>query len=169
MAIKIIITGGTIDSVYNPLNGKLNYSKGKSSVPEMLKQARCTLKVKTQALFMKDSLDISDDDREKILRACKNCTEDKIVITHGTDTMTETAKALGKSVKNKTIVLLGSMVPYSFGNSDALFNIGCALSAVQFLQHGVYISMNGKIFSCDNVKKDKSKGEFCSLKPLSRS
>jgi len=166
MAIKIIITGGTIDKVYNHLNGELIFTE--SNVPEMLKQARSTLKVKTQTLFLKDSLDMTDNDREKILRACKNCTENQIVITHGTDTMPETAKALGSAIKNKTIVLLGAMIPHSFGNSDALFNLGCALSAVQFLQQGVYISMNGKIFSCDNVRKDKSKGEFCSLKPLSR-
>lgn len=164
MAIKLLITGGTIDSVYNHLNGKLNYTRNKSSVPEMLKQARCTLQIKIQTLFLKDSLDITDSDREKILRACKNCSEDKIVITHGTDTMTETAKALGEIIKNKTIVLLGAMTPYSFGNSDALFNLGGALSVVQFLRPGVYIAMNGKIFSCDNVRKDREKGEFCAIK-----
>jgi L-asparaginase len=165
MAIKILITGGTIDKMYNHLNGELIFTK--SNLPEMLKQARCTLKVKMQTLLLKDSLDMNDDDREKILRACRNCTEDKIVITHGTDTMPETAKVLGKGIKNKTIVLLGAMIPYSFGNSDALFNLGCAISAVQCLQQGVYISMNGNIFSCDNVKKNKEKGEFCTLKKLS--
>lgn len=161
MAIKIIITGGTIDKIYNHLNGKLTFTE--SNVPEMLKQSRCTLDIKVQNLLMKDSLDISDDDRQNILQACKNCPGDKIVITHGTDTMPETSKVLGDGLKNKTVVLLGAMIPHSFGNSDALFNLGCALSAVQFLPHGVYISMNGKIFSCDNVKKNKDIGEFCTL------
>jgi len=97
------------------------------------------------------------------LQSCKNCSEDKIVITHGTDTMPETAKVLGKNIKDKTIVLLGSMIPYSFGGSDALFNLGCAISAVQILPKGVYITMNGKIFPYDNVRKNKEIGEFQNL------
>ncbi|MCX6800086.1 MAG: asparaginase domain-containing protein, partial [Candidatus Falkowbacteria bacterium] len=115
MAIKIIITGGTIDKVYNHLNGELTFTE--SNVPEMLKQARCTLDIKVQNLLMKDSLDMSDDDRENILQACKNCPEDKIVITHGTDTMPETSKVLGDGLKDKTVILLGAMIPHSFGNS----------------------------------------------------
>lgn len=159
MAIKIITTGGTIDKVYDHLNGELTFTE--SNVPEMLKQARCTLDIKVQNLLMKDSLHMGDDDRENILQACKKCPEDKIVITHGTDTMPETSKVLGDGLRDKTVVLLGAMIPHSFGKSDALFNLGCALSAVQFLEHGVYIAMNGRIFSCDNVRKNKDIGEFC--------
>jgi L-asparaginase len=153
MTIKIFNTGGTIDKVYNHLDGELIFTK--SNIAEILKQTRCTLKIKTQTLLLKDSLEMTNDDRKKILQACKKCTEDKIVITHGTDTMPETAKVLGKNIKNKTIVLLGAMIPYSFGNSDALFNLGTALSAVQLLPCGTYITMNGKIFSWDDVKKNK--------------
>jgi len=161
MAIKILITGGTIDTKYNELNGKSIFTK--SHLPEMLKQARCKVDVKLETVMLKDSNDMIDSDREKILQNCKNCGEDRIVITHGTDTMPETAKVLGENIKDKTIVLLGSMIPYSFGGSDALFNLGCAISAVQILPKGVYITMNGKIFPYDNVRKNKEIGEFQNL------
>jgi len=159
MAIRILITGGTIDKEYNQLNGELIFTK--SHLPEMLKQAKCKVAIELETVVLKDSLYMDDSDREKILQRCKDCKEDKIVITHGTDTMIETAKVVGGgNIKNKTIVLLGAMVPYTFGNSDALFNLGCAIAAVQFLPKGVYITMNGKIFSWDNVRKNKKIGEF---------
>jgi L-asparaginase len=107
---------------------------------------------------------VTDEDREKILQNCKNCAEDKIIITHGTDTMVETAKILGKGIKNKVIVLLGAIVPYNQNKSDALFNLGCAISAAQSLSNGIYITMNGKIFSCSDVRKNKDTGEFCTIK-----
>ena len=107
---------------------------------------------------------MTDEDREKILQSCKDCEEDKIIITHGTDTMVETAQVLGKNIKDKTIVLVGAMIPYNQEKSDALFNLGCAVSAVQILPKGVYIAMNGKIFSWDNVRKNKELGLFESIK-----
>jgi len=162
MTIKIIITGGTIDAKYNELSGKLIYEQ--THLSKILRQARCTLNVNTEITMLKNSLDINVSDRKKILQICKKCKEDKIIITHGTDTMVKTAETIGKNVKNKTIVMLGAMVPYSFANSDALFNLGCATSAVQSLKKGVYITMNGKIFSWDNVKKDRTVGQFKTLK-----
>lgn len=109
---------------------------------------------------MKDSLDMSDEDRKVILENCKKAPEDRIVITHGTDTMVETAKVLASEIKSKTIVLTGAMIPYAFDNSDALFNLGNALAFVQVLPSGIYIAMNGKYFSWDNVRKNKDIGEF---------
>jgi L-asparaginase len=156
--IRIIITGGTIDKQYNELNGELYLPQ--THVPAMLRQARCTLKVELEQVMLKDSLDMQDTDREKVKNSCLNAIEDKIVITHGTDTMVETAKHIADSINNKTIVLLGAMIPYTVSNSDALFNLGCAVSAAQTLQHGVYITMNGKIFAWDDVKKIKTAGEF---------
>ena len=161
MIIKIFITGGTVDTKYNELNGKLIFTK--SHLPEMLKQARCKVDIELETIILKDSNDMIDSDRKIILQNCKDCNEDKIIITHGTDTMPETAKVLGGNIKDKTIVLLGSMIPYSFGGSDALFNFGCAISAVQILPKGVYITMNGRIFPYDNVRKNKEIGEFQNL------
>lgn len=161
MAIKILITGGTIDTRYNELNGKSIFTE--SHLLEMLHQARCRVNIKSETVMLKDSNDMTDSDREKMLQSCKNCSENKIVITHGTDTMTETAKVLGENIGDKVIVLLGSMIPYSFGSSDALFNLGCAISTVQILPKGVYITMNGKIFPYDNVRKNKEIGEFQNL------
>ena len=158
MAIKILITGGTIDKKYNELDGNLIFTK--SHFPEILKEARCKIDVELETIMLKDSLFTTDSDRERILQSCKSCEEDKIIITHGTDTMPETAKVLGENIKDKTIVLFGAMIPYTFGGSDALFNFGCAVSAVQILPKGVYIAMNGKIFTYDNVRKNKEVGEF---------
>ena len=161
MAIKILITGGTIDSEYNQLNGKLFFTK--SHLSEILHQAKCKINIKLETVMLKDSNDMLDSDRKEILQNCKNCKEDKIIITHGTDTMPETAKVLGENIKDKTIVLFGAMIPYAFGRSDALFNFGCAVSAVQILPKGVYITMNGKIFPYNNVRKNKEIGEFENL------
>ena len=158
MTIKLIVTGGTIDKVYNESNGELAFSG--THINEMLGQARCEVPVSIKNLMLIDSLDMVDKDRQEILSECENSKESKIVITHGTDTMTETAEKLGKSIKDKTIVLLGAMIPFSLKESDALFNLGCAIIAVQCLQPDVYIAMNGKIFTWGNVNKNKEKGIF---------
>lgn len=156
--IKIFLTGGTID--VEEINKEGVYIFDKTYLSKMLKQGRCTVDIKKEILFMKDSLYTTDEDRNKILQNCKNCKEDKIIVTHGTDTMPETAQILGKKIKDKTIILLGAIVPYNRKESDALFNLGCAVSAAQTLPKGVYITMNGKIFSWDNVKKNKKLGVF---------
>jgi len=158
MTIKLIVTGGTIDKIYNESNGKLTFSD--THINEMLDQARCEVPVSIKNLMLIDSLDMVDKDRQVILNECKNSKESKIVITHGTDSMVETAKILGDHIQDKSIVLLGAMIPFSLKESDALFNLGCAIIAVQCLQSNVYIIMNGKIFTWDNVNKNKEKGIF---------
>lgn len=158
MTIKLFITGGTIDCERK--DEEDNYIFEETHIPKMLRQGRNKADIVSQVLMLKDSLDMTEDDRKKILQNCKDCDEDKIIITHGTDTMVETARVLGKNIKDKTIVLLGAMIPYNQENSDALFNLGCAVSAVQSLPNGVYITMNGKIFEWDNVRKNKELGEF---------
>lgn len=160
--IKLFITGGTIDA--DKIEEGDKYIFDKTYIPQMLEQARCKVNIKSQVLFLKDSIYTTDEDREKILTSCKDCTENQIIITHGTDTMTETAQELGKLDIDKTIVLLGAMVPFNQQKSDALFNLGCAISAVQSLPHGVYITMNGKIFSWNNVQKNKKLGLFEDIK-----
>ena len=156
--IRILITGGTIDKEYDPLTGELTFAK--SHLSNMLNQVRCKVRVVLEEVMLKDSLQMMSEDREEILKKCINCLEDKIIVTHGTDTVVETARVLGKNVKGKTIVLVGAMIPYAFGASDALFNLGCAFSAVQALPQGVYITMSGKIFPWDKVRKNKESGEF---------
>ena len=158
MSIKLFITGGTIDKEYNSLNGELVFVG--TCLPEMLKQARSKIDIKYEIIMLKDSLDMNNDDRKTVLEKCKKAKENKIIITHGTDTMVETAKVLGKNISNKTIVLTGSMIPFSFGQSDALFNLGVAIGGAQSLPVGVFIAMNGKIFSWDNVRKNKTVGIF---------
>jgi L-asparaginase len=165
MAIRIFITGGTFDKEYNELNGELFFKD--SHLPEMLKLGRSRIDVDIRTLMMIDSLGMTNDDRELILRQCETCGENKIVITHGTDTMTDTAKLLSEKIKNKTIVLTGAMIPYKFGSSDGLFNLGSALAFVQTLPGGVYIAMNGKYFIASNVRKNKRTGEFEELSKLS--
>lgn len=157
--IRLIVTGGTIDKAYNELDGSLCFPS--SHVTEMLKQARCRLSIELQQLMLKDSLDMTHEDRELIISACQLAEEKKIVITHGTDTMVDTARVLAQSEKSKVIVLTGAMIPYKLGYSDALFNLGTALAAIQTLPDGVYIAMNGSIFRWDEVVKDKQLGEFC--------
>ena len=158
MQIKILITGGTIDKAYNELTGELTF--GTSNLDEMLERSRLTIDIDTEVLFLKDSLDMNDEGRNLILSKCLECSEDRIVITHGTDTMVQTAKLLGDQIKNKVIILFGSMIPYSINNSDALFNLGVALSAVQNKTNGVYIAMNGQVFDFDKVEKNKALGIF---------
>jgi L-asparaginase len=158
MQIKILVTGGTIDKVYNELTGELTF--GTSNLDEMLERSRSTVGINTEVLFLKDSLDMNDEDRGLILSKCLECSEDRVMITHGTDTMVETAQLLGNKIKDKTIVLFGSMIPYSINNSDALFNLGTALSVVQNKTNGVYIAMNGQVFDFDKVEKNKALGIF---------
>ncbi len=162
MTIKIFITGGTFDKEYNELEGKLFFKD--THLPEMLKLGRCKLEIDIRTLMMIDSLDMTDADRKIILENCRRTKEDKILITHGTDTMVETAKVLANSINDKTIILTGAMIPYKFGSSDGLFNLGSSLAFVQTLPHGVYISMNGKYFRWDNVRKNKQTGEFEEIK-----
>ncbi len=158
MSIRIFITGGTFDKEYNELDGTLFFQD--THLPEMLKLGRCNVEVDIRTLMMIDSLEMGLDEREQIVFQCNRADEDKIVITHGTDTMTETAAILADKVKNKTIVITGAMIPYKFGSSDGLFNLGSALAFVQTLAPGVYIVMNGKYFNWNNVRKNKKSGQF---------
>ena len=162
MTIRVLITGGTFDKEYDEITGELTFRK--THVYEILKLGRSKLDIKITELMMVDSVGISISDKENILNHCNKSMEDKIVIIHGTDTMVATAEFLGKSINNKIIVLTGAMIPYAFGNSDNVFNIGSALAFVQTLPHGVYISMNGKYFSYDNFRKNKHTGEFEEIK-----
>ena len=156
--IRIFITGGTFDKTYDEIRGALAFAE--THLPEMLKLGRSRVDVSTRTLMMIDSLDMSDADRELIVRNCAQCEESRIVITHGTDTMVETAAALARGVSGKTIVLTGAMVPYAFGSSDGLFNLGSALSFVQLLPAGVYVAMNGRHFRWDAVRKNRQTGVF---------
>ena len=162
MCIRLFATGGTFDKEYDEINGKLEFKD--THLNEILKLGRCKTEVRITTLMLMDSLHMKDSDRKVILESCKKTEEKRIVITHGTDTMAETAKLLGKNIKNKTIVLTGAMIPYKFGSSDGLFNLGAALAFVQALPHGVYVAMNGKYFLWNNVKKNKSTGEFEEIK-----
>lgn len=158
MAIRIFITGGTFDKEYNELNGQLFFKD--THLPEMLKLGRCRLELDVRTLMMIDSLEMSDADRELIVRQCENTEEHQIIITHGTDTMAETARVIAEHIQDKTIVLTGAMIPYKFGSSDGLFNLGSALAFVQTLPLGVYVAMNGRYFHWHNVRKNKQTGEF---------
>ncbi len=151
MSIRIFITGGTFDKEYNELTGQLFFKD--SHLPEMLDLGRNLAPVDIRTLMMIDSLEMTDDDRSLIAEHCSKCKEDKIIITHGTDTIAETARILSEKIKNKTIVLTGAMIPYKFGSSDGLFNLGSALAFVQTLNMGVYVAMNGRYFHAENVKK----------------
>ena len=162
MTVRIFVTGGTFDKEYNELAGKLFFKD--THVTEMLKLGRCKLNVDVRTLMMVDSSTMADSDREIILQNVMKTKENRILITHGTDTMVATAKVLAKGVKAKTVVLTGAMVPYTFGSSDGLFNLGAALAFVQTLPHGIYISMNGRCFTWDNVKKNRATGEFHQIK-----
>jgi L-asparaginase len=156
--IRLLITGGTFDKEYDELNGRLFFKD--THVPEMLKLGRCGLDVAVRTVMMVDSLEMTDADRQAILANCRQAPETRIVITHGTDTMVETARVLAPAGDRKTIVLTGAMVPYAFGSSDGLFNLGSALSFVQALPPGVYIAMNGRCFPWDRVRKNTALGVF---------
>jgi L-asparaginase len=158
MSIRIFITGGTFDKEYNELTGQLYFND--SHLPEMLDLGRNLVPVEVRTLMMVDSLEMTDDDRNLITEHCRKSKEDKIIITHGTDTMAETAKLLSQKNIDKTIVITGAMIPYKFGSSDGLFNLGSAMAFVQTLKAGVYVVMNGRYFNADNVRKNKETGVF---------
>jgi L-asparaginase len=158
MAIRILITGGTFDKEYDELTGKLFFKD--THIQEMLGLGRCRLDVAVRTVMMVDSLEMTDADRDTILANCRQSPESQIVVTHGTDTMVETARVLAAGAREKTIVLTGAMVPYAFGSSDGLLNLGSALSFVQVLPAGVYIAMNGRCFRWDRVRKNTTLGVF---------
>jgi L-asparaginase len=158
MMIRIFVTGGTFDKEYNELNGELFFKD--THLPEMLKLGRSRVNVDIKTLMMIDSLQMTDADREMIVQNCIETESQNIVITHGTDTMVETAKKLAGRIPNKTIVITGAMIPYKFGSSDGLFNLGSALAFVQALPAGVYVAMNGRWFNWDNVWKNRETGRF---------
>ncbi len=156
--IRIIVTGGTFDKEYNEIDGDLYFKN--SHVQNMLELGRSRLDLNIRTLMMIDSCDMTNEDRTIIVKNCEKAPEKKIIVTHGTDTMVQTAKLLVNFIDDKTIILTGAMIPYTFGSSDGLFNLGSAIAFVQTLPAGVYIAMNGKYFNWDNVRKDKKIGEF---------
>ena len=156
--IRIIITGGTFDKGYDEIRGELTFKK--THLPEILETVRLTVPVELEINQLVDSLQMSDQQRVEVADSCVAAPESRIIITHGTDTMTDTARVLGERGIPKTIILTGAMVPYAFTGSDAVFNLGCAVAAVQTLPHGVYIAMNGRIFPWDDVRKDFARGVF---------
>ena len=159
MRIRILITGGTFDKDYDELTGRLFFRD--THLPEMLRRGRCLLDVAAETVMMIDSLELDDQGRQRIVSRARDCDETAVVITHGTDTMVQTARALaGAGLDRKTVVLTGAMVPYAFGSSDGLFNLGSALSFVQVLPPGVYIAMNGQHFPWDRVRKNTADGCF---------
>ncbi|MGA9117741.1 MAG: asparaginase domain-containing protein [Bacteroidota bacterium] len=158
MSVRIIVTGGTFDKEYNEIDGTLFFNR--THVGEMLSLGRNRVDVAVSSLMMVDSLEMTGKGRDRILRACQNAREKRIIITHGTDTMEVTARFLGKAKLDKTVVLTGAMVPYKFGSSDGLFNLGSALAFAQTLPVGVYIAMNGRCFTWENVRKNRTLGVF---------
>ena len=158
MVIRILVTGGTFDKDYNERTGQLYFKD--THLAEMLQLGRSRVEVTIRTVMMIDSLEMTEADRALIVQNCIQSEEDRIVITHGTDTMTETAAAVAREVFGKTVVLTGAMIPYAFGSSDGLFNLGSALSFVQVLPPGVYIAMNGKCFPWNRVRKNRERGEF---------
>ncbi len=164
MAIRIFITGGTFDKEYNELNGQLYFKD--THMHDLLQMGRSRVPVEVRTLMMIDSLEMTDTDRDLIVHQCNQCDEDKIVITHGTDTMADTARVLAQKVRNKTIILTGAMIPIKFGSSDGLFNLGSALAFAQSLPNGVFVAMNGRCFAWDNVRKNKQTGMFEELRPV---
>ena len=158
MAIRLLVTGGTFDKEYDELTGTLFFKD--THVQEMLRLGRCRVDVKVRTVMMVDSLEMSDDDRQLILEHCRKAAEDRIVVTHGTDTMADTARVLGSALTGKTVVLTGAMVPYAFGSSDGLFNLGSAISFAQCLPPGVYVAMNGRCLPWNDVRKNRQLGVF---------
>lgn len=159
--IRILATGGTLDKEYNKLSGELVFTR--SHLAEILDQARVRVPVTIETVMLKDSLHMDAADREAILARCLAAPEERLIVTHGTDTLAETARLLGAKLTGKTVVLVGAMIPYSFGGSDAMFNLGCAVAAVQACPPGVWVTMNGRIFPHDDVRKDKAAGDFTTL------
>ncbi len=157
-AVRVFVTGGTFDKEYDELTGTLHFEE--THLPEMLRRGRCMLDVEVEVLLMIDSLEMTHAHRQAVVAACRAASETQLVITHGTDTMAETAQVLAAEISGKTIVLTGAMVPYAFGSSDGLFNLGSALSFVQALPPGVYIAMNGRCFPAGQVRKNREVGVF---------
>jgi L-asparaginase len=157
-SIRVLVTGGTFDKEYDELGGRLFFKD--THLPEMLRLARCRIPVQVETLMMIDSLDMTGADRDRVVERCRSSVEDRLVVTHGTDTMAETARALQAAGLGKTVVLTGAMVPYAFGSSDGLFNLGSALSFAQVLPAGVYVAMNGRVFAGDQVRKNRESGVF---------
>jgi L-asparaginase len=158
MKIRLLVTGGTFDKEYNELEGTLYFRD--THVREMLRLGRCRVELEVRTLMKIDSLEMTDVDRALILKSCLAPGSDRVVVTHGTDTMAETARYLGERVTDRTIVLTGAMVPYTFGSSDGLFNLGSALAFTQTLPPGVFVVMNGRYFDWNNVRKNKTSGAF---------
>ncbi len=158
MTLRIIATGGTFDKHYDELTGKLGF--GESHLPAVLARTRMTVPHALEQLPLLDSLDMGDADRARVLAACSAASEKAIVIVHGTDTMRETAEVLGNAKLERTIVFTGAMIPYEIANSDALFNFGFACGVAQTLAPGVYVAMNGQVFSWNNVTKNRAAGVF---------
>ncbi len=156
--IRIFVTGGTFDKTYDEIRGELTFED--THLPEMLRLGRSRVEISVRTLMMIDSLQMTEADRQLIVRNCQQCDETRIVVTHGTDTMVETAAALAHGVSGKTIVLTGAMIPYAFGSSDGLFNLGSALSLAQVLPPGVYVAMNGQHFRWDEVRKNRESAVF---------
>ncbi|MFL7837995.1 MAG: asparaginase domain-containing protein [Candidatus Promineifilaceae bacterium] len=163
MSIRIIVTGGTFDKRYDEIEGTLTFHE--THLPDIMRQVRVTIPVEVETNQLIDSLHMTTQDRLRILEACRLAPESQLIVTHGTDTIVETARLLGEAHLPKTIVLTGAMVPYTVYGSDSLFNLGSSFTAVQMLPHGVYIVMNGRVFDWDNVQKDRGKGVFELLKP----
>jgi L-asparaginase len=161
MTLRLIATGGTFDKHYDELNGTLGFAE--SHLPQVIARTRMTIPVALETLPLLDSLDMQDEDRQRVLASCQAAPEKAIVIIHGTDTMRETAGVLGAASLDKTIVLTGAMIPYEIANSDALFNLGVACGVAQTLPAGVYVAMNGKMFTWDNVTKNRAAGVFQAL------
>jgi L-asparaginase len=158
MRIRIVITGGTFDKQYDEIRGALTFKD--THLPEILRFVRCSVPIELELNQLIDSLEMRTANRLQVLASCQRAPEERIVITHGTDTMVETAEVLGREKLPRTIVLTGAMVPYVFSNSDAVFNLGSAITAVQVMPHGVYIAMNGRVFPWDDVRKNKEAGVF---------
>ena len=158
MSLRIFVTGGTFDKEYDEITGNLFFKK--THLREMLNLGRAKIDINISTLMMKDSLEMDKNDRSIVVDNCSKSIENNIIITHGTDTMIDTATSIANAKLNKTIVLTGAMIPYKFGSSDGLFNLGAAIGFVQSLPNGVYIAMNGKYFHYDKVKKNKEIGEF---------
>jgi L-asparaginase len=160
MSILILVTGGTFDKNYDELTGQLRFRD--THVPRMLERGRCRVEVEIETVMMIDSLEMTDADRQRLLERCRAAASYRLVVTHGTDTMVETAAVLAKGLEGtrKTVVLTGAMVPFAFGSSDGLFNLGSAVSFAQVLAPGVYLAMNGRFFSWDNCRKNRELGIF---------
>ena len=156
--IRLLVTGGTFDKTYDEITGTLSFKQ--THVEEMLRLGRSSVPVTVDTVMLIDSLQMTEEDRLALAQRCRECVEAAIVITHGTDTMVETAAVLARNVPGKTIVLTGAMLPYAFGSSDGLFNLGSALSFAQLLPAGIYIAMNGTHFRWDDVRKNREKGTF---------